>query len=208
MRTWRVPYQLQILKAGGQERSTGLHLSDIIRDLSLKGGMLDKKYADGPMSPEKIELGIAWEERLAKHHPEICFHPGEVVVDGIPMTIDGVSYADGEVTTFGVDGDGAIHEFKLTWKSMRRDITEEFMWLAQIKGYCRGFWLNNAFLHVYWVNGNYSRTPGDPNAGPQYHIYGLEFTPLEIQENWHMILAHKARMEGTVFPRARMNNER
>ena len=200
MRIWQVPYQLQILESGGGPRSPGMHVSEIIRDLSVRGGVLDERYATEPMSPERIELGIAWEERLAKHHGDtINFHPGEMVVDGVAMSMDGVSYND-ETSVFTCDGEGALHEFKLTWKSSRREIDREFMWMTQIKSYLHGLRVTSgaeyttAFLHAFFVNGGYGKS--GYKDGPDYQIWGLEFTPLEIHENWTMLISHLARMKG------------
>lgn len=223
MQIWRVPYKLQIRMAGGGERSPGQHVSDVIRDLALRGKILNKKFADNDtMSAERVELGIAWEERLAKHHPEICFHPGEVSVDDIAMTIDGASFLGADRSVFHPTGtdiskppgcnikdwDHALHEFKLTWKSSRRDLTAEWMWLTQQKSYLKGMsvasgtpW-RTSFLHVFWVNGNYSRQDEDPESGPTYAIWGMQFSDLEIRENWDMIRAHRDRM---VKPGPRMS---
>lgn len=234
MNITRIPYQLQILDAGGPPRSKGQHLSDIIRNLALRGKQLKRQYANkircgcqvvmdeidfqshkcdsllapvriDDMSPERIELGLAWEERLPKHHPEICFHPGEVEVDGISMTIDGATFSresDGSdaISIFHCDGEGALHEFKLTWKSMNKGVDSEWMWLTQQKGYLYG--LKHAhimdstvsFLHVFWVNGNYRRDDTDPDSGPRYVIYRIDFSRLEIRENFDMIRAHRDRM--------------
>jgi hypothetical protein len=207
MEIWQVPYQLQIIEAGAG-RSPGLHVSEVIRDLAVRGGQLDKKYVDADLSPEKIELGLAWEERVAKHHPEICFHPGEMQVDGISMSVDGISYIEpDEVSIFTVDGVGALHEFKLTWKSSKKDISGEWMWLTQIKSYLHGMsvtskpkvTMRSAFLHVYWVNGDYGWMRGGTGSGSRYEIFGMRFTDLEIFENWSMITGHARRLkEGTV----------
>lgn len=231
MEIWNVEYKLQVINSG-PPRSGGRHLSDIVRDWALRGRVLDMEYANkvicgcgsvfneisivehncagrdtaekvGSWSPERLELGSAWESRLALHHPEIIFHPGELVVEDIPMTIDGATYADNEtVSIFNIGGEGALHEFKLTWKSSRRGIEGEIMWMMQDKSYLHGLSVTSgekwrvAFHHVYWVNGNYSRNDLDPEGGPSYRIYGVRFSDLEIRENWDIIRAHRDRMEG------------
>lgn len=203
MRVWDVPFKLNV-NLGGPTRSPGVHLSEVIRDLALRGGILDKKFANDDIEdhPERIALGLAWEEWVSKQHPEICFHPGEVMVDGISMSVDGVSVGSDELSIFGQEGT-ALHEIKLTWKSARKPIDEQWMWITQVKGYLHGLSfmqktkVRRAYLHPFYVNGNYSRSPGDPLGGPKYMIYGMEFSDLEIAENWSMLTSHRDRMFGS-----------
>lgn len=175
-------------------RSGGLHLSDVIRDVALRSGILDSKYAEQSDDDQsfvmKVSLGLAWEDWLAANvHRDVCYHPGETMVDGISMSPDGVSFSK---ALSPKDDIPTVHEFKLTWKSMKRDISGEWMWLAQIKGYCHAMKTTRAVLHVYWVNGDYSHD--GPLSGPQYRMYGLEFTLIELSENWRMITGNADQM--------------
>jgi hypothetical protein len=201
MRIWPIEFTIKLDRGTG--RSPGRHVSEVIRDLALRGKILDKKYAteDLDAAPERVALGLAWEEWIHNQHPEICFHPGEIELDGISMSVDGISYpGDNERSIFGCDSAGAVHEFKLTWKSSRKPIDEEWMWLTQLKAYCKGMTAvtkqdhSTGFLHVFYVNGNYSRNPEDPDGRPRYKVWGLEFTKNELRENWAMITNHSRRM--------------
>ncbi len=215
MRVYDVPYQLRLPHDGS--RSVGIHLSEIIRDLAFQMGVLDKKF-DTPVEDSNthmMQLGIAMEDYLAKYqHPEIEFHPGELVLDGIAMSPDGFSVlTDSEdyMDITGVEpGTLILHEFKLTKKSSR-DFKEGLrlqakkckMWLWQIMAY--RYALNRmadpgqecfiAKLHVWFVNGNYSRADDDPESGPSYKIFRLVFTPEELEQNWNMIVSHCAGMK-------------
>ena len=211
-------FQLRLPQDGN--RSVGTHLSEILRDLAFKMKVLDKKF-DTPIEDSNthmMQLGLAMEDYLAKYqHPEIEFHPGELVLDGIAMSPDGIStLTDSEDYSdlVGVEeGTLILHEFKLTRKSSR-DFKESLrlqakkckMWLWQIMAYRHAFnciagpgqECYIAKLHVWFVNGNYSRDDSDPDSGPSYKIYRLVFTPQELLENWQMIVSHcsEMRIEG------------
>jgi hypothetical protein len=201
MRVWEVPFKIQLDRGTG--RSPGLHVSEVIRDLALRGGILDRKWATDNIedAPERVALGLAWEEWIHKQHPEICFHPGEIIVDDVAMSIDGASFNEDEASIFTSDSDGAVHEFKLTWKSSRYPVTDDWMWMAQLKSYIHGMRvssvakINVGFMHVFYVMGNYGKDRTDPESNPRYKIFGIEFTDLQIHENWSMIKAHAKRMK-------------
>jgi hypothetical protein len=198
----------------GDYRAPGLHLTQIIRDIALKGKLLDSRYnsaLDPDDLPAGVCLGIAWEEWLSKLHPEIVFHPGERTFDGVHMNPDGIELF--ERTLIGTSrhvSDLRVHEFKLTWKSSRRRgktqeeaetaekirVIEEWMWMTQLKAYCAESGTRWGALHVFWVMGNYGRDTDDPYSKPYYSIWDIEFTQREIEENWQMIRNHRDIMEG------------
>jgi hypothetical protein len=66
-------------------RSEGLHLSEIIRDYALAGGVLDAKWIKTDLIEEQntnlMQLGLAFEQYLeySRQHPEIEMHPGELM---------------------------------------------------------------------------------------------------------------------------------
>lgn len=165
-------------------RSGGVHLTDITRDIGFQMGYIPPEFLTSEMHPEKIILGLAWEDYVfPRFHPEVCYHPGEVKYKGIAMTTDGVSYVQqggGEKTR--------VHECKLTWKSMKKeaDLQAEWLWLSQTMMYCVGWDTDVARYHIYWVNGNYKY--GTPEGMPNYRLYDLHFTPRELNDNARMIL--------------------
>lgn len=168
----------------GPPRSVGLHLSQIIRDMAIRS-----KILQSPSTPDgndiknwvRMAMGVAWEKWVVTKHQDVLHQPGEMCVDGIYLTPDG----------FTSTGSGLINEFKVTWKSMNRekDLINEWLWMSQIQSYCYAYGVTRAMLHVYWVNGDYR------NSGPKYKLYLLDFTKMEIFENWTAVLMHKKRIK-------------
>lgn len=178
MKITPVPFTIQ-LPRDDAERSPGVHVSEIVRDIGFQMGYLKPEYLNANMDVTRVAMGLAWEDWVfPKQHPEVSYHPGEVMPGGIACSTDGVSW-------FGTDL--RVHECKLTWKSMKReqDLQNEWMWLSQTMGYCFGWGTPYARYHIYWVNGDYKR--GEDTGGPQYKLYDLEFTPRELNDNWQML---------------------
>jgi hypothetical protein len=188
------------LPASPSERAGGLHLSDIIREISLQVGVLDQKYRDSEPDLFKMFLGLAFERAVLDMWgtEELDEHPGETQVGDIPMTPDAVGWIDSKdpQPRFFVEEHRrlrrrsrkqvlipVVHEVKLTWKSSSRGALEEFMWMAQLKGYCYALDTRFGVLHVGWVNGDYKFD----GTGGFYGVYQIEFTDLELKENWHMV---------------------
>lgn len=180
------------------KRSKGVHLSDVIRDIALRSGYLDKKYAgkDIDEDPEFIMLGMAWEHIVLEMHPNILPHPMEYCLDRIYMSPDGI--------TTGSKYDLEIHEIKLTKKSRPgkasdlATVGKWWMYLTQIKGYLKAIESRQAYLHVGFVNDNYSffrsRSNEEIVKMMSYKIYDLEFKQHEIDENWRMMVNHRKLM--------------
>jgi len=61
---------------------------------------------------------------------------------------------------------------------------DRFYYMTQIMGYCRMIGCLNGRLLVGYANGNYS--PTLPNAT----CVDFEFTQLELDENWLMVVNH------------------
>ena len=177
MKITPVPFSLILDRDSG--RSTGVHLTQITSVMAFASGALDKKYKDSDINDQsgvyRVAAGLAWEEWISSRHKHICFHPGEFMLDDVAMTPDGISYDDDDVPR--------VHEFKFTWKSMRReyDLHGEWMWMTQIACYCCAVGTNRATLHVFWANGDYR------DSGPQYKLYDIEFTERELKEIWESV---------------------
>ena len=184
-----------------KSRSLGTHLSSILRDLAFKTGVLDAKYnnpvEDGDTT--LIQLGMAWEDYLAAHHfGNIQYHPGELLLDGIAMSPDGIE-ADGEAWI--------LWELKLSKKSsrdfrdkLRLNHKSALLYLWQVKAYRHA--LNQLFpahhsniikLDITFINNGYDRSPDAPNT--EHKLFTLEVTPAELRENWQMVLSHRDGME-------------
>lgn len=160
------------------ERSPGLHLSSVIKDLNRTLG----RSKDGCEWEKQTTwtVGLLWEEVLSAALADaLAPRCGELLVDGIIMTPDGF---DPELWR--------LAEYKLTWTSSRKDIVDRWDWLTQIKAYCRALDTFECMLHVLHVMGDYR------GSGPQYRNYLLTFKQHELEENWIMIRNHARTMEG------------
>lgn len=155
-----------------------MHLSTVIRDIGMQMGYIPPHTVDAEFDPTRMCLGMAWEDWVfPTQHPEVVYHPGEMVGDTIACSADGISW---------IGEDKRVHECKVTWKSMRREfeLQNEWLWLSQTMGYCYVWGTNLARYHIYWVNGDYKYGDG---GGPKYKLYDLEFSKRELQDNWKMI---------------------
>lgn len=169
-------------------RSSGVHLSGIIKYILQTGGLLqaDEFGADMPLA---MCVGMAWEAFIVQLWPDFIWQPGEVTRDGIIGSPDGIT------------GD-CLEEVKATWMSRLeksetkgvtpppRKITDMKRWMLQLAGYCYMMGLTRARMHVLWVMGDYR------GSGPQYFTYLLEFTRQELERTWrNMILKN---IEGAI----------
>jgi hypothetical protein len=198
-------FDLKLPKDG--KRSDGLHLSQVIRDYALLTKVLDAKYDTDieEENPIMVHQGLAWENYLAAYqHPEIYFHPGELVKNGIAMSPDGFSIST-------VSADWILNEFKYTLKSSR-DFKQKLlmksksvkMYLWQIMSYRhamnemlkrQGMEPNGICkLHMMFARGNYSKNFDDPGNLPTYQIFRIEFTQDELRDNWRLMLNHARSM--------------
>lgn len=196
----------------GHGRSEGLHLSKIIKNIALENGALDPEYADDlslvevsgrqeawwnsldPSVRLKMSMGLAWEDWYVPQLECVAYHPGEMQVDGIYMTHDGESLDF--LMHKPTDLELALHEVKLTYKSENTvgNLTTQYMWLAQTKGYCKGLGTRVAYLHVLFACGDYSYP-----IRPTLRCWRIDYTQDEIDANWEDIIAyvkHRQEQEG------------
>lgn len=186
-------------------RSIGVHVSDIIRCLAQESGLLAIDHLEDlslisikdlnslPIGTLlRIHFGLAWERYYLPLLPNVQDHPSERCVDDIFMSPDGL-----ELTHFIVMMKNVwhtlVHEVKCTSKSINTvgnlsttAKKSQFMWLTQLKSYCRAVGARRAILHVLFLYGNYKR-PFEPCLWK----YNIEFTPQEIRENWLMVTEYK-----------------
>lgn len=194
-------------------RTPGVHLSSIIKSIAKENGILTREDLEDLSLVEvqtssdawwrgldddvrlRISIGLAWEEWYLAHLGTIVFHPGEMQVDGIYMTHDGESVdavsalsSPSDLTTPTL----CLHEVKATYKSVNTvgDLSTQWMWVAQCKGYCRGLNTRVAFLHVLFLCGDYTYP-----IRPMLKCWQIEFTDEEILENWD-VMAGYARLKG------------
>ena len=175
------------LGSGTNARSGGLHLSEVLRDLLSNAGLSER--STGWNKGTTFTAGYLWEEVLATHWEDAFsaalakllaksyqWHiPGELLLDGITGTPDGVDINIPEWT---------LHEAKFTWKSVNKKPVDNPYYMAQIKSYCKMLGINHALLHVYFSNGDWK------GSGPIYQPWHFRFTQPELDENWAMIRNH------------------
>lgn len=177
-------------------RTPGLHISAIIRCIAIERKILTTDDLDdlslvdvrdmsniGILAQLRIHMGMAWDLYYLTLLPEVVSHPGEMCVEGIYMTPDGEC-----LSTVVVDRRKVtrlvIVEVKCTWKSTNTvgNMVSQFMWLAQVKSYCKGAGTRFAELHVMFVCGDYKRP-----IQPKLIVFHIEFTQEEIEDNWSLL---------------------
>lgn len=177
---------------GGGTRSSGLHLTDVIHSLAVTVGM-----SEDTASAEQLRaygsVGFMW-ERVMEHGmamscvSERYARVGEVVLDGIAGSPDLLDLCD-----------NIIIDTKVTFKSSGQlaDLQRNFWhWIVQLRGYCymmtkvSGMEWNVAEAWVLPICGNWKPPMIQPPVRKR-----LEFTQVELVDNWHMIVQH-AREKG------------
>lgn len=166
-------------------RSPGLHLSQIYHALEDELSS-DSKKRKGVVSLSQLETyragGFIWEQALSTGLAMALtttewVRPEEFCLDGIAGSPDLIYLPD-----------WTLGESKFTWKSSRHldamisGTGPLWVWLVQMKGYCRMMESCRSRLFAYFVNGDYK-----DGYKPQFRTLDFEFTSTEIRENWDMI---------------------
>lgn len=190
-------------------RSEGVHVSSIIRAIALDMGKLKPEYADpsdegalvdqraitDPLAILRMSIGLAWENWYI---PQILGptgvkkHPGELHIDNIHMSPDGLS-VDVIITQQFRQRVMKVHEVKATYKSTNTvgDMSREWMWLAQLQGYCKGAGTRHAKIHVLFLCGDYKMP-----ITPQLKCWDINFTQVELDQNWELMKEYRDYREG------------
>lgn len=188
-------------------RSEGVHLSSIIRCIAIENGILSKTAAEelslvdareitDPVAVLRISIGLAWEQyyipEILAQTQGVVDHPGEMYVDGIYMTHDGEAVSVIITADHGTLWGMACHEVKATYKSTRTvgTLETQWLWLAQMKGYCKGLGTRFAFMHCLFLCGDYTYP-----IRPLLRCWQIEFTQDEIDANWSLMTDYKAHRE-------------
>jgi hypothetical protein len=180
-------------------RGKGVHASGIIRNIAIEMGILkgdqteeakqliDVRDITDEVAILRMSLGLAWEEHyIGKVLAElgVVKHPGQICVDGVFMTPDGESVEKwhGKKTVL------VIHEVKATYKSINTvaDATKEWMYLTQLKCYCKGAKTRYARLHILFLCGDY-KFP----IRPVNKVFDIEFSTKEIEDNWSLMTDYR-----------------
>lgn len=165
-------------------RTEGKHVSVAIH--RIMKAIYPDRFEDRPIDETRASLGNALERSLiaglVEREPRRYCRPGELELEdwyGTPDLWD--------------LNDNATIEIKLTYASLRRadDIEGEWFWRywVQLKAYCHMAAMTKGRLYICFVNGNYSKDDGDPNAGPTILGWEDEWDEDELLENWNMLKA-------------------
>lgn len=194
------PYPQPLSLRDGPTRSTGTHLSGVLRYVAkvlgtIKGPEDDleevMEVSNGP-GPHKgtsvrFALGFAWEQWMAERIPGLIWQPGEMNLDGVYGTPD------------GLDCDLVLHEFKTTYKSCKNPLGTQQLWMWQACGYLKmlqakyrgmGFpsvaeGLKTTVFHPVYLRGDYQ------GIDPVYRPESVTFEQGEIDSVWDMVLRNK-----------------
>ena len=182
-------------------RSSGIHVSSLIRCIATETGILKPQWAEelslvdvreitDPTAILRINIGLAWEQHyicdiLSQYG--VMDHPTELELDGVYLTHDAESVS--VIITFGKAVAHLVcHEIKATYKSTKTvgDLTTQWMWLTQIKAYCKALKTTHAVLHILFLCGDYTYP-----ITPVREVWEIEFTQEEIDENWTLLTDYR-----------------
>lgn len=187
-----LPHPQPLSLRTGPPRSTGTHLSGVLRYIARTLGTI-KDYgddldevlgvADGP-GPHKgtsvrFALGFAWEEWMAARIPGLIWQPGEMGLDGVYGTPD------------GLDCDLILHEFKTTFKSSKHPLQSQQLWMWQACGYLKMLQAQygpghcTVIFHPVYLRGDYQ------GIDPVYRPESVTFEQQEIDSVWDMVVRNK-----------------
>jgi len=125
----------------------------------------------------QFEKGWLWEVALSRAFGEKCAHrPGEVELDGIVGSPDGVVYKNNRMVL--------VEEYKCTSYSPDKPITEHWRWMMQAKAYCKMVGVTKCVfrvLHLSFV--------------PVYKVWEIVFSQRELDENWEALVNQAKAME-------------
>ena len=162
-------------------RTSGVHLTDIISDILLTLN-LAKEYDSNSDPRLQYEKGYLWEVVLSRAFAEKVAHQiGEIELDGILCTPDGISWDD--------KGSVVVEENKCTARSSKRSPDENIAWMMQGKGYCKVTGATSCIFRIF----HHTEIMWNPSGC--YAPWKLEFSQTEIDENWFAIVNH-AKMRG------------
>jgi hypothetical protein len=201
---------LKLLLPPGKSRSSGVHVSAIIRCIAAETGILKPEWVDelslvdvreitDPTAILRMSIGLAWEDYYFNNFlgpiMGVAHQPGETHVDGIYMTHDGESL-DIILSEYCKETSPRlqllVHEIKATYKSIKTvgDLTSQWMWTCQCKAYCKALKTRFARLHILYMCGDYSYP-----IRPVLEIWQIEFSEDEIEDNWELLTTYKREFE-------------
>lgn len=185
-----------------KNRSPGIHISHLIDRICLREGFYPLRASTTYRDRTRMQMGLNHEyallERHIKHEKERYSKGYEMEVDEVFMTPDMFEVEE----SGGQEVIKAVHEIKLTWMTERYKFPEcDKFWAyeCQLKCYCYGAKVNIGYLHVGFINGNYTYESDD---GPNMKCWEYNFTKHQLLENWCEMLVEaevveRERLEGS-----------
>ena len=173
----------------GEERSPGLHLTDIIKSLEdeLGIGYKGDGFEDRFLT---MEMGFWWEDVLERAWGDrSAVRIGEVHMDGVAGSPDGVGPDPGFIDEDGIvliepSDEIILEEYKLTWKSAKMSLDKVWKYVTQVKAYCYMLGYNVAYFRAVYVFGYWN------GKGPLYREARMGFSDKELKDNWSMLVNH------------------
>jgi len=161
-------------------RSPGIHLSSILKalDVHLHGNKYSGESSfDLPLCATE---GFMWERVLEMAYKDLLgFRPGEIELDGIRMSPDGV----------GSDPWGKVpivcEEYKCWHRSTKRKPTDGWYEVMQNACYCHALGTTVGVFRVLYLVGDYW------GHGPQYKQWRVEYDPGFLEQTWAMVVRNK-----------------
>ena len=187
MPTWTERDDLTVpLRGPDPDRPTGLHVTDVIRDMAIRTGLL-KVAPHGDDSDDAswtMEVGLLFEDQLELAlsrqlvDEKVLQRPKPMCVDNIWMSPDALL----------IESDGlVVVEYKMTKKSLAKPMIDPtfWMWRMQVGAYCRAVETTLCRFYIVHMVGDY-RT--ERQATPRV-VDGV-FEPHVLSEQWSAIVNH------------------
>jgi|GEM_PF-5482125 len=176
----RLPYEYE-----QPDRSKGLHLYDLIQIYRKK--ILKARFSNDDAKMLMFAIGHIWERVLETGYRDLCgIRPGEVIKDGVVMSPDGVIEDDPCIHT------AVVAEHKFTFRSASVPITDIKYIMAQGAAYAYGLGYSYVRFNIFHLLGDYKRP-----YTPKFISELVYFSPVELQENWTM-LVNLGKSEGLI----------
>jgi hypothetical protein len=191
------PIQVPLNLRTGPPRSSGVHLSAVLRAIAVQLGTFKAYEEDldemiGRVAPEsvgttgtlmRITIGYAWEDWIFPRLSNVIRQPGELFLDDVFGTPDGIE--------FEANGDIILHEGKATFKSSKGGVERVTLWMWQAAGYLKmlqakwGEECRRVVFHPLFIRGDYK------GIDPQYLPTEITFEQAEIESVWDMVKRNK-----------------
>lgn len=175
----------------GTGRSSGLHLSSLVKAAVQEITGKEMKSIEGEQEGIRAQMGFLWERALEYAFREYMGAERKGIKKQLKVELDGVKGSPDGLSI----KDNVLEEYKCTWRSMRRwneDPEENFLyWFMQVKGYLHMLGLKRVRFFIFWVNGDYTYKPG---KGPQVTTQEFEFTQEELEDNWALLIAQRGKV--------------